>query len=53
MGSDPKIEPVIQDQREVNPDAENAKMKIPHDGTFCQRMMPQEEYMGILQVHGA
>ena len=32
-------------------DTEYANMEIPHDGTLCQRMMPQEQYMGILWVH--
>ena len=27
-------------------------MDIPHEGTLRQRMMPWEQYKGILQVHG-
>ena len=38
--SEPEVEPVTQDQREVGSDAEYAKMEIPCDGTLCQRMMP-------------
>ena len=50
-GSEPENEQVAQDQREFDPDAEYAKIEIPHDGTLCQRMMPWEQNMGILQVH--
>ena len=50
-GSEPKVEPVAQDQRAIDPDAEYAKMKAPHDGTLSQRMMPWDKYMGIMQVH--
>ena len=39
-GEESNNEPVAQDQREVDPDAEYAKMEIPHDGTLCQRTMP-------------
>ena len=53
VGSEPKIEPVAQDERGVDPDAEYANMKIPCDGTLRQRMMPWEQYMGILWVHRA
>ena len=53
VGSEPKVEPVTQDEREVDPDAEYANMEIPHDGTLCQGMMPWEQYKGILQVHRA
>ena len=51
MGSEPEVEPVAQDEREVDPDAEYANIKIPHDGTLCQRKMPWEQNMEILQVH--
>ena len=53
MGSEPEVESVTQDEREVDPDAEYANMEIPHDGTLCQGMMPWEQYKGILQVHRA
>ena len=51
MGLKPENEPVAQDQREVNPDTEYAKMEIPHDGTLHQRVMPWDKYMGIMLVH--
>ena len=38
---------------EVDPDAEYVNMVIPWDGTLRPRMMPWEQYMGILQVHRA
>ena len=47
-GSEPKAKPVTQDKSKVNPDAEYANIEIPWDGTFCQRMMPKDIYMGIL-----
>ena len=50
-GSELKVEPVAQEQREVDPDVEYAKMEIPRNGTLCQRMMPWDVYMGILWVH--
>ena len=40
VGSEPKVEQVAQDEREVDPDAEYANMDIPHEGTLCQKMMP-------------
>ena len=46
-------EQVAQDQREVNYDAEYAKMEVSCDGTLRQKMMPWDKYMGILQVHRA
>ena len=52
-GSEPEVEQSAQEQREVDPDAEFAEMEIPQDGTLHQRMMPQEQYMGILRVHRA
>ena len=52
-GLEPKVEPVTQEQWEVDSDAEYAGMEVPQDGTFCQRMMPLERYMGILWVHKA
>ena len=39
-GSEPKAEPVAQEQWEEDPDAECAKMEMPRSGTLCQRMMP-------------
>ena len=33
-GSEPEVDPVGQEQREVNPDAEYTSMDIPHDGTL-------------------
>ena len=52
-GSEPKVWTVAQEQREVDPDAEYAKMELPHDGTLCQKMMSWDRYMGILRVHRA
>ena len=49
--AEPKVEPHAQEQREVDSDAEYAKMEMPRDGTLHQRMMLWETYMGILQVH--
>ena len=46
VGSEPEVEPVTQDEREVDPHAEYTKMDIPHDWSFHQRMMPWEQYMG-------
>ena len=40
--SEPKDESVAQDEREVDPDAEYVNMDTPHEGTFHQKMMPQE-----------
>ena len=51
--SKPENEPVAKDQREVNPNAEYAKMEVPHHETLCQRMMPWDKYVGILWVHRA
>ena len=34
VGSVPEVEPVMQDERKVDPDAEYANMEIPHDGTI-------------------
>ena len=53
MGSEPEVEPVAQDEREVDPDAEYINMDVPHEGPLFQRMMPQEQYKGILLVHRA
>ena len=39
-GSEPKNEPVTQEEVEKNSNAEYAKMEVLQDGTFCQRMMP-------------
>ena len=47
-GSEPEVESVTQEQREVDPDAEYAKMEMLRNGTFCQKMIPWEVYMGIL-----
>ena len=52
-GSELKNEPVTQEQREVDPDAEYAKREMPQNGTLHQRMMPQDVYMGILWVNKA
>ena len=49
--SGPKVQPDAQEQREVDPDSEYSKIEIPRDGTFHQKMMPWEMYMGVLQVH--
>ena len=53
VGSEPKVEPVAQDEREFDPDAEYVEMEIPQDGTPHQRIMPWDQHMGILQVHRA
>ena len=50
-GSEPEVESVAQVEREIDPDAEYAKMEIPHGGTLHQGMMPWEQYKGILRVH--
>ena len=52
-GSEPKAKQSAQEQREVDPDAEFVEMEIPQDGTLHQRIMPQEQYKGILRVHRA
>ena len=51
--SEAKVEQSAQEQREVDPDAEYVNMEIPQEGTFHQRMMPWEQYMGIVWVHRA
>ena len=50
-GSEPEVEQSAPEQREVDPDAVHANMEIPPIWTLHQRMMPWEQYMGILQVH--
>ena len=50
LGSESKVEPVVQDEREVDPDTECANMYNPHDGTLHQRLMPWKQYKGILWV---
>ena len=50
-GSEPEVEPDAQGQRDVDPDTEYVKMKMPRDGTLRQGMMPWETYMGILWEH--
>ena len=52
-GSEPEVEPVTQVEREISSDAEYANREIPHEGSLCQRMMPQAQYKGILWVHRA
>ena len=52
-GSEPNVEQSAPEQREVDPDAEYVNMEIPQEGTFHQRMMPWEQYMGIVWVHRA
>ena len=52
-GTEPKVKQSAQEQKEVDPDAEYANIEISQDGTLCKRMMPQEQYMGILWVHRA
>ena len=52
-GSEPKVELVARDQREVDPATEYAKMEMPRNGTLCERMMPWEVYIRILWVHKA
>ena len=52
-GSEPKVEPDAQEQKEEDPDAEYPKMEMPRDSTLPQRMMPWKTYMGILWVHKA
>ena len=52
-GSEAKVEPVTQKQREEDPDAECAKMEMSRSGTLCQRMMLCDVYMEILWVHKA
>ena len=51
VGSEPKVEKVAQDKREIDPDKKYAKMEIPSDGTLSQRMIPWEKYTRILWVH--
>ena len=51
--SELEVEPDTQEQREVDPDAKYAKLEMPQNGTLCQRMMPQDVYMGIMWVHKA
>ena len=46
-------EPLTQEQKEVDSNAEYAKMEMPRDGTLHQRLMPLETYMGNLWVHKA
>ena len=53
MGSQPKVESVVQDEGEVDTDAEYPTMDIPCEWTLCQRMMPWEQYKEILWVHMA
>ena len=36
VSSEPKVESVTQDEREVDPDAEYTNMEIPQDGTLCR-----------------
>ena len=50
-GSEPKVEPDMQEQSEVDPDTEHAKIEKPRSGTLHLWMMPWEMHMGILQVH--
>ena len=38
-GSEPKVEPNAQEEKEENSDPEYATMEIPHDSIFYQRMM--------------
>ena len=38
-GSEPKNEPVTQEEKDKDPNAECASMKILCTGTFCQRMI--------------
>ena len=52
-GSEPEVKQSAQEQKEVDPDAEYAEMEIPQDGILRKRMMPQDQYMGILRVHRA
>ena len=52
-GSESKVEPVTQGQKEEDPDAEYAKMEMSRSETLHQRMIPWEVYMGILRVHKA
>ena len=51
--SEPKVQQSAQEKREADPDTEYVNIKIPQDGTLCQRMMHLEQYMGILWVHTA
>ena len=51
--SEPKVEPDAPEQKEEDPNAKYANMKMPRDGTLHQKMMTQETYMGILWVHKA
>ena len=52
-GSEHEVEQSAQEQKAVDPDAEYAEIEIPQDGTHCQRIVPWEQYMGILQIHRA
>ena len=52
-GTDLEVEPVAQEEREVNPDKEYANMDTPHDVTLCQRIRHLENCKGTLWVHRA
>ena len=43
-GSEPKVKPNAQEQWEVDPDAEYAKMGISRDGSLHRKMMPLDLY---------
>ena len=50
-GSEPKNEPVAQEEKEENSNAEYENMEIPQARTFYQRMMPHDVIpVGILRV---
>ena len=50
-GSEPEDEPVAQEEKEGNSDAEYANMEISYAGTFCQRMMPLNNMWMIQQIN--
>ena len=52
-GSQPKVEPDAQEQREDDPHRAYMKIEMPGNETLHQRMMPQETYMGIHWVYKA
>ena len=50
-GSNPINEPVAQEEKEEDPNAENVNLEIPCTGTFHQRMMPCNVLKNIRWVH--
>ena len=50
-GSASKNEPVTQEEKEENSDAEYTNVEITQDRTFCQRILPCNVMQEIQQVH--